>query len=261
MPDLDLTRTGICCAVAFAAGLIDAMAGGGGILTIPTIELAFRPSIPEVLGTNKFVGTSGSSTATVRFLLRGKMDRLVAWLGGGMAGIGAVFGAVAVASLGKIDDRITRPVFGVLLILMALYMFFKPQFGGENAWAGPTPRNLAILVSGGLLIGFYDGFFGPGTGSFLVFVMVRFLRFDFVVGTGNAKAMNFASNITSLATFIWKGLVIWPVAIPMGVANALGSWVGSSIAIAQGARFVRWVFLLAAVAIAVRMVVGVVLGH
>jgi uncharacterized membrane protein YfcA len=143
---------------------------------------------------------------------------------------------------------------------MALYMFFKPKLGGESAYEGPTARNTAVVIGAGLVIGFYDGFFGPGTGSFLVFVMVRFLRFDFVTGTGNAKAMNFGSNVGSLATFIYYGLVVWPVAIPMGIANAAGSFLGSSLAIKKGARFVRWAFLIAAAAVAGRMLWFVVTG-
>lgn len=235
------------------------MAGGGGILTMPAIA-TFGLTVPQVAGTNKVVGTSGSTTATVSFLAMGKMDKVVASLGGVCAAAGAVLGALALVHLGKLDERLAKTVFGFLLIAMALYMFFKPQFGGESAYAGPTPRNLAITVAAGLVIGFYDGFFGPGTGSFLVFVMVRFLKFDFVIGTGNAKAMNFASNVASLATFIVKGLIVWPVAIPMAIANAAGSWVGSSLAIKKGSRFVRWVFLLAAAAIAGRMIWFVAFG-
>lgn len=259
MTGFDPLHIGICSAVAFVAGAIDAMAGGGGILTMPAIA-TFGFTVPQIGGTNKLVGTSGSSTATVSFLASGKLDRVIAPVGALCALGGSILGALALVHLGKLDERLAKTVFGFLLIAMALYMFFKPQFGGDSAYAGPTPRNLAITVAAGLVIGFYDGFFGPGTGSFLVFVMVRFLKFDFVVGTGNAKAMNFASNVGSLATFIWKGLVIWPVAIPMGVANAAGSWVGSRLAIKKGARFVRWVFLAAAAAIAGRMLWYVAFG-
>ncbi len=259
MTDFSPVQIGVCSAIAFVAGGIDAMAGGGGILTMPAIA-TFGFPVPQVAGTNKLVGTSGSTTATVSFLAKGKLDTFVATLGGLCAAAGAVLGALALVHLGKLDERLAKTVFGFLLIAMALYMFFKPQFGGESAWAGPTSRNLAITVAAGLVIGFYDGFFGPGTGSFLVFVMVRFLKFDFVIGTGNAKAMNFASNVASLATFIVKGLVVWPVAIPMGIANAAGSWVGSSLAIKKGSRFVRWVFLLAAAAIAGRMLWFVAFG-
>jgi hypothetical protein len=259
MPDFSLPHIAACSAISFVAGAIDAMAGGGGILTMPAISTFPGLQVAQIAGTNKLVGTCGSSTATVGFFARGKMDRTVTTLGSVTACGGSVAGALALASLGKFNEPLAKGIFGGLLVAMALYMSFKKQLGGESAYAGPTTRNLAITAVAGLSIGFYDGFFGPGTGSFLVFVMVRFLKFDFVVGTGNAKAMNFASNVGSLATFICKGLVVWPVAIPMGVANALGSWIGASLAIRKGAGFVRWVFLGAAVAVAARMIAYVVL--
>lgn len=259
MPDFSTPQIAACSAVAFIAGLIDAMAGGGGIFTMPALAALGLP-IPNVAGTNKFVGTSGSSTATISFLARGKLDHFTALLGGLCALLGAVAGAIALMKLGKFNETLTKSVFGGLLIVMALYMFFKPQIGGVSAYAGRTPRNVAITIVAGLVIGFYDGFFGPGTGSFLVFIMVRFLRFDFVTGTGNAKAMNFGSNIGSLATFIIAELVIWPLAIPMGICNAAGSYLGSSLAIKKGSKFVRWAFLFAAAAIAGRMMWFVATG-
>ncbi|KAF0246410.1 MAG: hypothetical protein FD180_768 [Planctomycetota bacterium] len=259
MPDYSVTQISICTAISFIAGAIDAMAGGGGIFTMPAIA-SFGFPMPVVGGTNKVVGTSGSSTATITFLFRGKVDRVIAPLGAAFALAGSILGALALVHLGKINDTLAKAIFGFLLIAMALYMFFKPQIGGESAYAGPTPRNLALTIAAGALIGFYDGFFGPGTGSFLVFIMVRFLKFDFVIGTGNAKAMNLGSNVGSLATFIVKGLIVWPIAIPMAIANAAGSWIGSSLAIKKGSGFVRWAFLLAAAAIAGRMLWFAVTG-
>lgn len=260
MPDFDLTRTLACCGIALFAGFVDAMAGGGGIITIPTIMVAWGLPTHFVMGTNKVVGTSGSSTATIAFLAKGRLDKLVSSLGFIVAFAAGIAGALTLAHLGKVNEPLLKAIFGTLLVVMALYMFFKPQIGGESAYAGPTPRNIAITVASGLVIGFYDGFFGPGTGSFLVFVMVRWMKFDFVVGTGNAKAMNFGSNIGSLLTFIVQGLVVWHVALPMAAANATGAWLGSGLAIKKGAGFVRWVFLAAALAIAGRMMVFVIWG-
>lgn len=254
------TQIGVCSGIAFVAGLVDAMAGGGGIFTMPALAWLGLP-VANIGGTNKFVGTSGSSTATVSFLLRGKMDHTVAIVGGLCAMLGSVAGALVLIQLGKFDQTPAKAVLGVLIVVMALYMFFKPQLGGESAYAGPTGRNLAITVGAGLILGFYDGVFGPGTGSFLVFVMVRLLKFDYVTGTGNAKAMNLGSNVGSLVTFILKGVVLWPVAIPMGVANALGSLCGSTLAIRKGSKFVRWAFLVAAGAVAGRMLWFVFTGH
>ena len=259
MSDFSTTQIAACSGIAFIAGVIDAMAGGGGIFTVPALAALGLP-VGNIAGTNKVSSTSGSSTATISFLARGKLDRFVAILGGSCSLLGSVGGAITLMHVGKLNDTLTKGVLGCLLVVMAIYMFFKPQFGGESAYAGRTPRNVAIVIAAGLLLGFYDGFFGPGTGSFLVFVMVRFLRFDFVTGTGNAKAMNFGSNLGSVATFIISGLVIWPLAIPMGLANAAGSYVGSSLAIKKGAKFVRWAFLLAAASIAGRMIWFVVNG-
>lgn len=259
MSDPSLAGILFCTLVAFVAGVIDAMAGGGGIFTMPALASLGLP-VHVVAGTNKFAASGGSSTATLTFLLRGKLDRRVALIGGCCSLLGAVAGALCLIRLGKVDQTFAKGLFGILLVVMALYMFFRPRFGGENAYEGLTRRTLGVLIPAGLLIGFYDGFFGPGTGSFLVFVMVRVLRFDFVVGTGNAKAMNFASNIASLVTFIIGGTVLWSVAVPMAVANAAGAWTGSTLAIRQGARFVRWAFLFAAVVIAGRMLWYVVAG-
>jgi uncharacterized membrane protein YfcA len=253
VPAPETLHVAACAAVAFVAGMIDAMAGGGGILTMPAIA-SFGFPMPVVGATNKVVGTSGSVTATLTFLARGKVERRIAGLGAATAAGGAVLGALALVGLGRANEDLTAAIFGVLLVAIALYMFFRPSLGGENAYAGPTARNLLVTAAAGSVIGFYDGFFGPGTGSFLVFVMVRFLRFDYVVGTGNAKCMNFGSNVGSLATFVAHGLVVWSVALPMAAANAAGSWCGSHVAITRGARFIRWVFLAAAVVVAARMI-------
>jgi len=248
-----------CALVAFVAGFVDAMAGGGGILTLPAID-TFGLPVAAVVGTNKLVGTSGSAMATVKFLLHGKIDRPVALVGGALAAAGAVLGARALVSLGRIDERAARFAIGALLIAIALYLFRRRGLGEGGAHEGPTPRNLGITAATGLGLGFYDGFFGPGTGSFLGFAMVRLLRFDFVVATGNAKFLNFSSNVASLVTFVLAGKVVWAIAIPMGLANAAGSWLGASLAILRGARFVRWTFLAVAVAVAARLVVGVLTG-
>ncbi|MGQ0628635.1 MAG: sulfite exporter TauE/SafE family protein [Phycisphaerales bacterium] len=252
MPEPTTAGIVIAALIAFVAGLIDAMAGGGGIFTLPTVA-AFGYPLPMVAGTNKLVGTTGSLTATLTFLAKGRIERPIAAVGAICAVAGSVGGAMTLVRLDQAHGTLTRGAFGILLVGMAIYMFLRPRFGGASAYEGLTRRNLGITIGAGLMLGFYDGFFGPGTGSFLVFVMVRWLRFDFVVGTGNAKAMNLGSNVGSLATFIALGLVAWPLALPMALANATGSYLGSRLAIAKGARFVRWAFLIAALGIAGRM--------
>ncbi|MBI3097216.1 MAG: TSUP family transporter [Planctomycetes bacterium] len=246
---MDPLQIVVCSAISFVAGAIDAIAGGGGLLTMPTLA-AFITPVGQIVATNKVVGTAGSTAASLRFWTKGKMDRPVAFLGGAFAAAGAVGGALLLARLDARRPEEMRVVFGLLLVAIALYMGLKKEIGGENSYAGPTRHSLTIAALAGLAIGFYDGFFGPGTGSFLIFIMVRFLGFDFVTGTGNAKFLNWSSNVASLLTFAFQGLVLWTLAIPMAAANALGAWCGASFAIRRGAGLVRWVFLAVAVAIA-----------
>lgn len=250
---MDPLQIVVCSAISFIAGAIDAIAGGGGILTMPTLA-AFITPVGQIVGTNKVVGTAGSTAASIRFWTKGKMDRPVAFVGGAFAAGGAACGALALAHLDAWRPEEMRIFFGLLLIAIALYMGLKKELGGANEYAGPTRHSLGIVAGCGLAIGFYDGFFGPGTGSFLIFVMVRFLGFDFVTGTGNSKFMNWCSNVASLATFAAQGLVLWSLAIPMALANAAGAWCGASFAIAKGSGFVRWVFLAVAAVIAGTMI-------
>lgn len=241
--------------VSFVAGAIDAMAGGGGVFTMPTIA-TFPLTIAHVGGTNKLVGTCGSLAATIRFLRRGKIHRPTALLGGACAMAGAVLGALALARLGASQEPLVRRLFGGLLVAVALYVALRPSLGRESGFLGATRRNLLVTAGSAFLIGGYDGFFGPGTGSLLAFVMIRLLRFDFVTGTGNAKALNFASNLASVTTFLAKGLVVWKIALPMGIANALGSHLGASLAIARGPALLRPVFLAMAAVVAARLLFG-----
>jgi uncharacterized membrane protein YfcA len=235
-------------AVGTLAGLIDAMAGGGGLITVPALLWSGLDPV-SALATNKAQGVFGSGAATANFARQGAIDLRQAWPAVACAFIGAGGGAAAVQHLGS--DTLAR-IVPLLLIAFALYFLFSPRVSDLDSRQRLSEGAFALLVGTG--VGFYDGFFGPGTGSFLVFVMVRFLRFDYVTGTGNAKCMNFGSNVASLAILVAKGLVVWPVAIPMAAANAAGSWCGSRMAIAKKARFIRWVFLAAAVAVAARMI-------
>ena len=256
----DLLPLALATLVSFVAGLVDAMAGGGGILTMPT-SAGFGLPVAFIGGTNKVVGTSGSSMATLRFLLHGKLHRPTVLIAAPLSAIGAGAGALALIHLGRFDERLGRGLIAGLLLVMAVYLFLKPQLAEGTGYPGASPRTVALTAATGLTLGFYDGFFGPGTGSFLGFAMVRLLGFDFIVGTGNAKALNFASNLASVVTFIVQGKVVWLIALPMGAANAAGAYLGASLAIRRGARFVRWVFLAMAVAIAARLIVAAATGR
>ena len=227
---------------AFAAGLIDAAVGGGGLIQIPALfNLLPNTSSAALLGTNKVAAACGTAFAAKSFI--GKIHipwRLV--LPAAISAFGMSFlGAVAMST---VPQSLIRPVVLVLLVLMAIYTFFKKDFGAVQRPRKITSREhiLAVVIGGS--IGFYDGLFGPGTGSFLIFLFIRFFAFDFVQASACAKIVNLATNVAALLFFIPAGKVLYAFAAPMAVCNILGALTGSWIAMHKGAAFVRILFLV-----------------
>jgi len=232
----------LLCAFAFAAGLIDAAVGGGGLIQIPAL-FNLLPSMASatLLGTNKVAGACGTAFAAKSYIGRIAIPwRLV--LPATIAAFGMSFlGAAAVAS---VPQSAIRPVVLVLLVLMALYTFFKKDFGAIQRPREITSREriLAVLIGGA--IGFYDGLFGPGTGSFLIFLFIRFFAFDFLQASACAKIVNLATNVAALLFFIPAGKVLYAFALPMAACNISGALCGSWLAMHKGAGFVRVLFLV-----------------
>ncbi|MEF3302861.1 sulfite exporter TauE/SafE family protein [Paenibacillus sp. GYB003] len=225
--------------IGFVASFVDSVVGGGGLISVPALLSTGLP--PAVaLGTNKLGGTISSLTSSISFLLSGKMDvRLVLkWFP--LSLIGSVAGAYTVR---LIPPDFLKPLVVALLIAVALYTLF----GKKRAAPRGVPRlTNKIVVAGGLValaFGYYDGFFGPGTGSFLLFAFLL-LGFDFVMAAGNAKALNLASNVGSLVTFALMGNVNLYYGIPMGLAMVAGALIGSRVAIRKGAAYVKPLFIV-----------------
>ena len=232
---------------AFGAGLIDAIAGGGGLITIPVLLSVGMP--PQfALGTNKLQSSFGSGSAMVHFVRRGAISLREGLEGVLCTAIGAALGAWGVQ---QVDPGFLRGVIPFLLIAIALYTLFSPRLGMEDIHPRMRP-GLFYLVFG-LLIGFYDGFFGPGTGSFWVIAFMLGLGFNMTKATGFTKVMNFTSNIVSLAVFIVGGHVIWLAGIIMGIGQLLGARIGAGLVISRGTRFVRPVFVTVALAITAKL--------
>jgi uncharacterized membrane protein YfcA len=237
-----LESVSLLCVFAFAAGLIDAAVGGGGLIQIPAL-FNILPSAPSaaLLGTNKFASACGTGFAAKSFA--GKIQvpwRLV---------LPAAFSAFCMAFLGAaavsyIPQAVMRPVVLGLLVLMAFYTFFKKDFGKLHVPTTITSRERILAVVIGGAIGFYDGLFGPGTGSFLIFLFIRFFAFDFVRASACAKIVNLATNSAALLFFIPVGKVLYGFAVPMAVCNVLGASVGTWVAIRKGSSFVRILFLI-----------------
>ena len=225
---------------AFCAGFVDAIAGGGGLLTLPALLAAGLPT-HVALGTNKGQAVWGSGAALLTFARRGLVDRQAA-PGRFLAGfVGSLCGAGLVL---LVAPAVLRPLVLALLVLVALFLTFRPPLApterARPAWVG------MLLALG---VGAYDGFFGPGTGTFLIVGYVLLLGHALTRASAEAKVVNFASNLAALLVFAAKGDVIWSISLPMAAAQMLGSWAGTHAAVRGGDRLVRGVLLLVVVAL------------
>jgi uncharacterized protein len=227
---------------AFLAGLVDAVVGGGGLIQIPALFAALPEAAPAtIFGTNKMSSICGTLSATARYLKRVQVPWRLALLAAGAAFVFSFFGAMSVALLPK---EWARPLVLILLVAVAIYTFLRKDFGAEDKNLQHGRHHLvgALLLGAG--IGFYDGFFGPGTGSFLLFLFVRFFGLDFLRATSAAKIVNLSTNAAALLYFGPTGHVLWGLALGMALCNVAGAQVGSVLAIRHGSSFVRKLFLL-----------------
>ena len=231
----------VTCA-SLLAGFVDAIVGGGGLILVPALFAIFPNAQPATLfGVNKGASVWGTAVATVQFARRVDM-RWAALLPAAAAGFAAsLAGAwlVTVISAGFLRKALPLVLVGVLLYTLArkdLGRHHTPRFTGR--------AETAAACSIGLVLGFYDGFFGPGTGSFLVFLFVRWLGYDFLNAAASAKLLNIATNLAALALFAWKGHIWWHFALTMAVANVVGSLLGTRLALRHGAGFVRSMFIV-----------------
>lgn len=238
MPD----AIAVLALAAFFAGMIDAVVGGGGLIQIPAL-FAVLPAAPPamLLGTSKLAGIWGTAAAALGFSRRVKVE----WTTAAPAAIAAfLFAFLGAYTVTRIPPDFIRKLLPFILVAVALYTLSRKDLGRVHAplHAGSRERLGAILVGGG--IGFYDGFFGPGTGSFLVFLFVRFFGFDFLGASAVAKVVNVACNFAALLWFGYSGNLLWQVGAVMAVCNVLGSLMGTRLAIRHGSGFVRIIFLI-----------------
>lgn len=230
------------CFFAFLAGFIDSIVGGGGLIQLPAL-LVFLPGVPlpVAFGTGKFAGIAGTTAAMVRYVRTVKINYLAILPAAGAAFVFSFLGARA---LSHIDASLMKPLILVLLVLVAVYTFIKKDFGSLHApkLTEQKERLYGLLV--GASIGFYDGFFGPGTGSFLIFIFIGLFGFNFLAASAAAKVVNVATNLSALLYFAYKGFVLYEVAIPMAVCSIIGSQLGTRTALKRGVGFVRVLFLV-----------------
>jgi hypothetical protein len=231
------------------AGTVDAIAGGGGLLTVPALLAAGLP--PHLaLATNKGQSTFGSFAAMIRFGRAGLLDRRRALVTFPAGVVGALVGAAAVL---LVPPETLRPVVLVLLTAAALFVALRRPPGAPGR-PGPARRGApAVAGAIALAIGAYDGFFGPGTGTFLIVAFVALLGDGLARASATAKVVNFASNLAALALFAWGGVVVWRVALPMAAAQLAGGWIGAHLTVRRGDALVRRVAVTVALALALKL--------
>ena len=233
--------------------MLNAAVGGGGLVLIPGMLALFPGVSPAVLiATEKCASVAGQLTATYQFARRIKLPWKLLLMASVAAFCGAHLGARTIAVL---PTALVKPFVVFLLFAMLLYTWFRPDFGKQDI---QKPFNRNDLIRGllvGTAIGFYEGFFGPGAGSFLIFLFVRFFHFDFMRATACAKVVNAATNLGALAYFIPAGMVMFDLAIPMVAAMIGGSYVGSHLAVKGGNRWLRRLFLVLVLGLLAKLIV------
>ena len=226
---------------AFLAGVIDAVVGGGGLILIPALFMALpQAASATILGTNKFAAIFGTASAARRYALSVQVPWRAALPTAIAAFCFSYAGAMLVALIPK---QQFRPLVLVMLVAVTAYTFLRKDFGSIDQDRPHTTRDTYWSLLMGAAIGFYDGFFGPGAGSFLLFLFIRFFGFDFLRASAAAKVVNVATNGAALIYFSIAGHVLWGVAIMLAVFNVGGALVGSRLALRYGSGFVRRVFL------------------
>lgn len=235
--------------VGFCAGFIDSIAGGGGLLTLPAFLIAGIP--PQAsLGTNKFQATLGTSISTTNFIHKGKVSFKVV--------ISGIFFALFGSYLGsKIILSISPDIVGKIIVFLLPFGILATLYPKKETIRSQTLKTIDIIFKIPLIcliIGFYDGFFGPGTGSFLALSFYFFMKIDLIEATANAKVFNFISNLGALAAFIAGGKVMYTVGIPMAVANMIGNYFGSHLVLKKGAKVIKLFLLIVLIILCITLI-------
>ena len=256
MPDAEIVA--LLCLAAFAAGWIDAVVGGGGLVQLPALLVLVPGATPaQVLATNKLSSVFGTGVAAWVYVRRVRPDLRTALPMAGTAVLGAAAGA---ASASLLPESVFRPLVLVLLVVVGVYTLRRPDLGDAQKLRFSGRRHLAAALGAAAAIGFYDGIFGPGTGSFLVFALVALMGYSFVQASAKARIVNLATNLGALAVFIPQGAPIYGLGFAMAACNVVGGRLGAGTAISRGSAFVRVVFLVVVGVLAVRLAVDVFRG-
>ncbi|AWA30278.1 hypothetical protein HYN48_09385 [Flavobacterium magnum] len=246
----------LLCVAAFGAGFVDAVVGGGGLVQTPA-ALILLPGLPvaAIMGSLKIPSFSGTMFAAAQYLRQVRMNWKLLLIMMALAVPSAFAGSLL---LTVVHNDFMKPLLLVVLSVLVVYTYARKNFGLHRDKSHSAAQQVAYAVLISVVIGFYDGFIGPGTGSFFVVAFIALLGFDFLQASANAKMVNLATNFGSICLFISKGKVIWAIALPMALCNAAGGFIGAKVAIARGNAFIRVFFLVVIVGTLARFAYDVV---
>ena len=253
--DIAIQTILLLCAASFLAGFVDAIVGGGGLIQTPA-ALILLPAHPvaAVIASTKIPSFSGTAMAAAQYIRKVPID----WKLISVVCTIAFFASFAGSQvLTLMSNSFMKPVLLVVLSFVAIYTYSKKNFGEHVERQQSKQKELWMAALFSLFIGFYDGFIGPGTGSFLILAFITLLGFDFLRASASAKLVNLATNLGSITLFMIQGKIIWKVAIPMALSNALGGAIGARLAIAKGNRFIRIFFLIVVIGTLLRFLYDV----
>lgn len=238
------------CAFAFLAGFIDSIVGGGGLVQIPAFFVLYpHLSVPNVIGTNRLASTVGTAVAALNYARSVKIPWKTVLYAGVTAGICSYLG---VTLQSRLPASVLKPIILLLIVGIALYTFKKKDLGHEERLK-VAPEKLALWAAGiGAVLGFYNGFIGPGTGSMLVFGFVSIIGYNFLTASAISKVINVIADVSSLIFLLMNKYVLFHLALPMMVCNVAGSYLGSQMAMLRGNGFIRKVFLVVVAGIVLR---------
>ena len=232
----------ILCTGAFAAGFVDAIIGGGGLIQTPvTLVTLPQHSLATLLGTTKIPSIFGTSIAALQYSLKVKIQWKLMLIMCSIALVAAYVGSKAVSI---VSNSFMKPIIFCMLIVVAIYTYAKKDFGISNAKKIGSQKEIIYATLFALLVGFYDGFIGPGAGSFMVLFFISILGFDFIKASAHSKLVNVSTNLGSILFFSNSGNILYQYAIPMAIFNFTGALIGTRLAILKGNKFIRIFFLL-----------------
>lgn len=247
--NISLINIVFLCLAGFFAAMVDSIAGGGGIISLPAYLLAGVPT-HIALGTNKFSSTAGSFTSSLKFIKSGKVNFTIIKYLIPFTLIGSVLGVNTVL---KLDQKYLSTLVLVLIVFVGFYTLFSKNIGLEDNLKPKTSSRLFMGILLAFSLGFYDGFFGPGAGSFLIFGLINIFGFNFIKASGNAKVLNFVSNISALVMFAFRGQIYYLVGLPVAIFMVAGAHVGTHLALKNGAKLIKPIFVTMSLAVAVKL--------